>query len=56
MRIYVDKEELEDILEIFGDARIARITKVGDNYIIETKEVDDEESPMRELREGIRQT
>ncbi len=56
MRIYVDKEELEDILEIFGDARIASITKVGDNYVIEVKETDDEESPMRKLRPRIRQT
>ena len=55
MRIYVDKEELEDIIEIFGDTLI-KVTEGDNGYIIETKEVDDEESPMCELREGIRQT
>ena len=55
MNIYVTKEDLDDILELFGDARIKSITKVGDNYVIEM-EANDEKGEMHKLREGIRQT
>ena len=55
MNIYVTREDLDDILELFGDARIKSITKVGDNYVIEIKEVNNE-GKMCELRERIRRT